>query len=30
LIEKRDKAEARAQKIFPNTIAARDDMVIQI
>ena len=28
--EKRDKAERRAKKIFPNTIAARDDMVLNL
>lgn len=28
--EKRDDAEKKAQKIFPNTIAARDDMVINL
>lgn len=27
-LEKRDAAEKRARKIFPNTIAAKDDMVI--
>ena len=28
--EKRDDAEQKAQKIFPNTIAARDDMVLNL
>ena len=28
--EKRDDAEKKARKIFPNTIAARDDMVINL
>jgi ribonuclease BN (tRNA processing enzyme) len=29
-LEKRDDAEKKAQKIFPNTIATRDDMIIKL
>ena len=29
-LEKRDNAERKAQKIFPNTIATRDDMVVNL